>query len=56
MEEKKLADKTNPKSEEKCCALCGAKSDSRVLLSGEQKGKPVWVCVRCLPVLVHGDD
>ncbi len=45
-----------PKSEnsgERACLLCGAKSDDRVLLCAEQKGKTVWVCVRCLPKLVH---
>ena len=36
------------------CVNCGATSDDRVLLCGEQKGEEVYVCVRCLPVLIHG--
>ncbi|MBI4321830.1 MAG: hypothetical protein HY675_25330 [Chloroflexi bacterium] len=36
------------------CMRCGATSDQRVLLSGELKGDIVWICVTCLPYLIHG--
>ena len=38
----------------KQCAVCEATSEDRVLLEGEQKGEKINVCVRCLPVLIHG--
>jgi hypothetical protein len=36
------------------CLQCGASSDERVLLACEAEGKDAYVCVRCLPVLIHG--
>jgi hypothetical protein len=36
------------------CLHCGATSDRVVLLQCEDKGKLQWVCVRCLPRLIHG--
>lgn len=41
--------------EPKACVICHATSDERVVLSGEHKGQPAWVCVRCLPMLIHGE-
>jgi hypothetical protein len=41
-------------STEKKCLVCKATSADRVLLQAEEKGKSAWVCVRCLPVLIHG--
>ena len=36
------------------CVSCGTDSEDRLLISCEQKGKPVWVCARCLPMFIHG--
>ena len=36
------------------CMVCKITSAERVLLQAEDKGKPEWVCVRCLPILIHG--
>lgn len=49
-----MAETAQPPSEEKSCILCGIKSEERVLLCAEQKSKQVWVCVQCLPILIHG--
>lgn len=38
------------------CILCGRTSEERVLLQAEEKGRTVWVCVRCLPTLIHGKE
>lgn len=36
------------------CMNCGATSKEKVLLPCEDKGEKKYVCVRCLPVLIHG--
>lgn len=36
------------------CTICQATSHERVLLYGEHRGKAIWVCVTCLPRLIHG--
>ncbi len=36
------------------CYICGAGEDVRVLLPCRQGGASLWVCTRCLPVLIHG--
>ncbi len=36
------------------CAECGATSDQKVLLSCVKEGDESWVCVHCLPMLIHG--
>jgi len=41
------------KKEERC-AHCGISSDRRPLVSYLFKGEQRWVCVRCLPMLIHG--
>ncbi|MBI4285733.1 MAG: hypothetical protein HY670_07520 [Chloroflexi bacterium] len=39
---------------EKKCLICQKTSQERVLLHGLEEGREIWVCVRCLPVLIHG--
>lgn len=39
---------------EHVCAQCGTSSAERPLLLGEYQGHEIWICVRCLPVLIHG--
>ncbi|MBL7202154.1 MAG: 4Fe-4S binding protein [Anaerolineae bacterium] len=36
------------------CHVCGTGEDSRVLLPCRKAGESLWVCTRCLPVLIHG--
>ena len=36
------------------CHVCGVGEDSRVLLPCRKEGQSLWVCTRCLPVLIHG--
>jgi hypothetical protein len=38
------------------CISCEKTSEERVLLQAEKQGKAVWVCVRCLPALIHGTE
>ena len=42
------------KKESHTCLHCGSTSDQVVLLHCESKGELKWVCVRCLPILIHG--
>ncbi|MEK7280818.1 MAG: hypothetical protein AAB037_00495 [Chloroflexota bacterium] len=42
------------KKEEANCSQCGATSHQRPLVSYEFKGQEKRVCVRCLPMLIHG--
>jgi NAD-dependent dihydropyrimidine dehydrogenase PreA subunit len=39
---------------EQNCHVCGSGEDSRVLLPCRRAGQSLWVCTRCLPVLIHG--
>ena len=39
---------------EQTCHVCGAGEDHRVLLPCRKGGQSLWVCTRCLPVLIHG--
>ena len=39
---------------EQTCHVCGQGEDSRVLLPCRKAGDSLWVCTRCLPVLIHG--
>jgi len=41
-------------SKEKECFVCHSSGEDRVLLSCEYQGESRWVCVRCLPPLIHG--
>jgi hypothetical protein len=36
------------------CQECGATSDQKVLLSCVKDNEQSWVCVHCLPMLIHG--
>jgi len=36
------------------CLNCGAVSEEIVLFSCEYKKEKLYVCVKCLPVLIHG--
>jgi MinD superfamily P-loop ATPase len=36
------------------CFQCGASEGQRVLLPCRRDGASLWVCTRCLPVLIHG--
>ncbi|MBI2864635.1 MAG: hypothetical protein HYX94_08760 [Chloroflexi bacterium] len=36
------------------CLSCGVTSASRPLVQLEFRGEERWVCVRCLPILIHG--
>ncbi|MCL5266456.1 MAG: hypothetical protein M1343_14900 [Chloroflexi bacterium] len=38
------------------CTRCGITSKDRVLLSAEFNGEERWVCVACLPYLIHGAE
>ncbi|MFC2014849.1 hypothetical protein ACFLUP_02525 [Chloroflexota bacterium] len=51
-----MTETKQPSNGEKKCTLCGITSDEKVLISAEDKGKQVWVCVGCLPILIHGKE
>lgn len=36
------------------CCICGASNKERVYLRCVKDGEEKYVCVRCLPVLIHG--
>ena len=36
------------------CFVCGAGDDERVCLKCVSEGQEKFVCVRCLPILIHG--
>ncbi len=36
------------------CLNCGIESDDVLLLSCNYKGEMLYVCIKCLPVLIHG--
>jgi len=36
------------------CFQCGATEEQRVLLPCRRDAASLWVCTRCLPVLIHG--
>lgn len=38
------------------CLSCGVNSQRRTLLPCVVKGEEKWVCVRCLPMLIHGSE
>ncbi len=49
-----MTEAIQPSNEEKSCTVCGIKSEERILLCGVYQDKRVWVCVQCLPMLIHG--
>jgi len=50
-----MTETAKPSNEEKKCIVCGITSEEKALLCGEDKGKQMWVCVGCLPILIHGE-
>lgn len=36
------------------CFRCGRSEDEGVLLPCRSEGQSLWVCTKCLPVLIHG--
>jgi len=44
-----MSDEKEPK-----CLNCGSGDDEVVLLSCVKGGEETWVCVHCLPMLIHG--
>ncbi|MCL5961088.1 MAG: hypothetical protein M1358_17580 [Chloroflexi bacterium] len=45
---------TQPTENQHKCLSCGTTSAARPLVCLEFKGEEKWVCVRCLPMLIHG--
>jgi hypothetical protein len=41
-------------NKEEKCSMCGTSENDSVLLQAKKDGEFFWVCVRCLPVLIHG--
>ena len=39
---------------EQTCMNCGRSEDDAVLFPARFKGDSTWVCVKCLPQLIHG--
>ena len=39
---------------EQTCMNCGRSEDDAVLFPARTKGESTWVCVKCLPALIHG--
>ena len=39
---------------ERRCLVCQVTSEERVLLYAVKQNQDVWVCVGCLPRLIHG--
>lgn len=53
--EKHLAERKRERlGNEISCFSCGADDTDRVLLPVRRNGESTWVCVRCLPGLIHG--
>ena len=52
--EKFMAEESKLEQQAPQCSLCGKTSQEIPLLRGEQKGQPMWVCMHCLPMLIHG--
>lgn len=42
------------KGDKESCFLCGTDESQAVLLQARKEGDLFWVCVHCLPVLIHG--
>ncbi|MGQ9858186.1 MAG: hypothetical protein ACUVS3_05785 [Thermodesulfobacteriota bacterium] len=41
-------------AEKEKCFMCSATEEEVVLLHARKDGTYFWVCVRCLPILIHG--
>lgn len=44
----------SPETKDARCGQCGTESDRVVLLPCRYEDRDDWVCVRCLPMLIHG--
>ncbi|WP_301553544.1 hypothetical protein [Desulfuribacillus stibiiarsenatis] len=40
--------------EKRSCTVCSKNEDERVLIKAVVEGKEGYVCVKCLPALIHG--
>ena len=49
-----MTEKEQPSTGQKRCLICHATSEETVLLHGVERDGDIWVCVRCLPRLIHG--
>jgi len=54
IEVQQAAPAIHPKDVGISCFNCGASDDVVVLLPCRNRGDSNWVCVRCLPQLIHG--
>jgi len=43
-----------PSTDKHTCIVCNVTSDERVLIGSEKEGEQVYICVRCLPTIIHG--
>lgn len=50
--EERMENKTSAPALE--CFRCGTSEKETVLIPCRKEGESVWVCVRCLPPLIHG--
>lgn len=48
-----MEEKQSPDSQQRC-VVCKETSDGKILLHGLDHNREVWVCVHCLPMLIHG--
>lgn len=49
-----MAEEKQSPNDEKKCTVCQITSADRILLHGIEQNRDIWVCVGCLPVLIHG--
>jgi MinD superfamily P-loop ATPase len=47
-------EKTGPNTTALQCFRCGTPENETVLIPCRKDGESLWVCVRCLPPLIHG--
>jgi hypothetical protein len=53
--ERRMAGKTEKEEKKEiACFLCQKTEDQGVLLPCRKGGQELWVCTRCLPMLIHG--
>lgn len=48
-----LKEGVNMEEKEKCF-MCGMSEEETVLIYARKGGSFFWVCVKCLPILIHG--
>lgn len=54
LNEKKGVVMEEKEASKKECFICQATSEQKVLIPCEDKNEAKWVCVSCLPPLIHG--